>query len=109
MTTETTPPVVPPSKPKRRFGVGALVAASALGAVLTGGGILAFLRHGAAHAPAPGEATAVAQRKPQYQCPMHPTIVQDHPGECPICGMKLVETGAPTGDKPKAEGQPGQR
>ncbi|HEY5452007.1 MAG TPA: heavy metal-binding domain-containing protein, partial [Polyangia bacterium] len=22
-----------------------------------------------------------------YQCPMHPSIVQDHPGECPICGM----------------------
>jgi Cu(I)/Ag(I) efflux system membrane fusion protein len=22
---------------------------------------------------------------------MHPTIVQDHPGDCPICGMKLVK------------------
>ena len=27
----------------------------------------------------------------KYQCPMHPTIVQDHPGDCPICGMKLVK------------------
>ncbi len=25
-----------------------------------------------------------------WTCPMHPTIVQDHPGDCPICGMKLV-------------------
>lgn len=25
-----------------------------------------------------------------YYCPMHPEIVQDHPGECPICGMDLV-------------------
>ncbi len=25
-----------------------------------------------------------------YYCPMHPQIVQDHPGECPICGMTLV-------------------
>jgi Cu(I)/Ag(I) efflux system membrane fusion protein len=25
-----------------------------------------------------------------YRCPMHPAIVQDHPGECPICGMTLV-------------------
>ena len=25
-----------------------------------------------------------------YTCPMHPAIVQDHPGECPICGMTLV-------------------
>ena len=22
---------------------------------------------------------------------MHPSIVQDHPGDCPICGMKLVK------------------
>jgi Cu(I)/Ag(I) efflux system membrane fusion protein len=27
----------------------------------------------------------------KYQCPMHPSIVQDHPGDCPICGMKLVK------------------
>ncbi len=26
-----------------------------------------------------------------YQCPMHPTIVQDHPADCPLCGMKLVK------------------
>jgi Cu(I)/Ag(I) efflux system membrane fusion protein len=25
-----------------------------------------------------------------YACPMHPHIVQDHPGACPICGMELV-------------------
>lgn len=25
-----------------------------------------------------------------YYCPMHPQIVQDRPGECPICGMTLV-------------------
>ena len=27
----------------------------------------------------------------KYQCPMHPSIVQDHPGDCPVCGMKLVK------------------
>ena len=26
----------------------------------------------------------------QYTCPMHPQIVQDAPGSCPICGMDLV-------------------
>jgi Cu(I)/Ag(I) efflux system membrane fusion protein/cobalt-zinc-cadmium efflux system membrane fusion protein len=26
-----------------------------------------------------------------HQCPMHPEVVQDHPGDCPICGMPLVE------------------
>jgi Cu(I)/Ag(I) efflux system membrane fusion protein len=25
-----------------------------------------------------------------YTCPMHPSVVQDHPGDCPICGMSLV-------------------
>lgn len=25
-----------------------------------------------------------------YYCPMHPQIVQDRPGECPICSMTLV-------------------
>lgn len=27
-----------------------------------------------------------------WACPMHPHIMQDHPGSCPICGMDLVET-----------------
>lgn len=26
----------------------------------------------------------------QYTCPMHPQIVRDRPGKCPICGMDLV-------------------
>ena len=26
----------------------------------------------------------------QYTCPMHPEVVQDKPGNCPKCGMKLV-------------------
>ncbi|GMU22705.1 MAG: hypothetical protein AMXMBFR13_27900 [Phycisphaerae bacterium] len=30
-----------------------------------------------------------------YTCPMHPQVRQDHPGTCPICGMKL-EPVAPT-------------
>ncbi|HEU5145959.1 MAG TPA: efflux RND transporter periplasmic adaptor subunit, partial [Chryseosolibacter sp.] len=27
----------------------------------------------------------------QFTCPMHPQIIQDKPGTCPICGMDLVE------------------
>jgi hypothetical protein len=33
---------------------------------------------------------ASEQAATQYQCPMHPTYVSDRPGDCPICGMRLV-------------------
>lgn len=35
----------------------------------------------------------------RYTCPMHPEIVQDGPGDCPICGMALEPMGVPTGDE----------
>lgn len=28
--------------------------------------------------------------KQLWTCGMHPQVIQDHPGNCPICGMKLV-------------------
>ena len=31
-----------------------------------------------------------------WVCPMHPEIMQDHPGTCPICGMDLVESKNPS-------------
>lgn len=27
----------------------------------------------------------------QYTCSMHPEVLRDKPGNCPKCGMKLVE------------------
>lgn len=30
-------------------------------------------------------------QKKIYTCPMHPQIIKDAPGQCPICGMNLVE------------------
>ena len=35
-------------------------------------------------------AAPAAVKGAQYTCPMHPEIVQDGPGSCPICGMALV-------------------
>lgn len=34
----------------------------------------------------------------QYTCPMHPEIVADEPGDCPICGMALEPMGIPPAD-----------
>jgi Cu(I)/Ag(I) efflux system membrane fusion protein len=31
------------------------------------------------------------QQAVQYTCPMHPFIIKDRPGNCPICGMTLVK------------------
>ncbi|TWH01234.1 Cu+-exporting ATPase [Mesorhizobium sp. J18] len=35
----------------------------------------------------------------QYTCPMHPEIIRDRPGSCPICGMALEPMGVPTGEE----------
>ena len=38
----------------------------------------------------------------RYTCPMHPEIVRDAPGDCPICGMALVPI-AGTGEADDSE------
>ena len=51
-----------------------------------------------AEAPKPAAAAGTV-----YTCPMHPQIRQDHPGNCPICGMTL-EPEMPTAETgPSAE------
>jgi len=37
-----------------------------------------------------------------YTCPMHPEVVEDHPADCPLCGMALEPMGIPT-DEPNPE------
>jgi len=48
-----------------------------------------------------GEHKKAAPANVQYTCPMHPEIVRDAPGTCPICGMAL-EPMVPT-DEPSHE------
>ena len=55
--------------------------------------------HGHSHGAHPGaERRDVAAVR--YTCPMHPQIVRDRPGNCPICGMALepVLPGAESGE-----------
>lgn len=32
----------------------------------------------------------IKHQNPKYVCPMHPQIIRDQPGTCPLCGMDLV-------------------
>jgi RND family efflux transporter MFP subunit len=52
------------------------------------GSLFAGLSDGQNNPAASGSAPA-AGGKTLYTCGMHPWIIQDHPGNCPICGMKL--------------------
>ncbi len=49
--------------------------------------VLGAVGQSASTVPADG---AAAAGKTLYTCGMHPEIIQDHPGNCPICGMKLT-------------------
>jgi Cu(I)/Ag(I) efflux system membrane fusion protein len=44
----------------------------------------------------------------KYVCPMHPQIVRDEPGTCPICGMTLVQRRVETekGERPEVSISP---
>ncbi|HXW10894.1 MAG TPA: efflux RND transporter periplasmic adaptor subunit, partial [Steroidobacteraceae bacterium] len=47
---------------------------------------------------------AIKHTNPKYRCPMHPQIVRDEPGQCPICGMNLVKVEE---EEPAATGRAG--
>jgi Cu(I)/Ag(I) efflux system membrane fusion protein len=102
-------PIPPPPRAPR--GALVLLAGALAGAALGGGALLlaARLYRGdppAAQRPGPAEVgdrthahgAGAEARAPRWQCPMHPDIALDHPGDCPICGMKLVKVEA--GDDP---------
>src|SRR5436305_1591095 len=39
----------------------------------------------------PAATQAAAASDTEFWCPMHPTVVRDHPDKCPICGMPLSQ------------------
>ncbi|MHB8788288.1 MAG: efflux RND transporter periplasmic adaptor subunit [Desulfobulbaceae bacterium] len=54
--------------------------------------------------------TPAEEAKVQYTCSMHPFIIRDEPGLCPICGMELtpIKPGASGAAQQTGEGEPGQ-
>ncbi|MBE0557163.1 MAG: efflux RND transporter periplasmic adaptor subunit, partial [Proteobacteria bacterium] len=82
---------------KKRVRIYYLVAAVS---ALAGAGLLAFYTVPAFHSllhphPADNDA-ATAQGAVKYTCGMHPFIITDKPGNCPICGMTLTKIGGAT-------------
>ncbi len=57
-------------------------------AVAAGGGFYLWRHKGAAKDAGQGKA---AQGGVLYTCAMHPFIIKDKPGTCPICGMQLIK------------------
>jgi RND family efflux transporter MFP subunit len=97
--TQETPPAgtgeAPPEGPgkKKRPWIVYIVAAVL---VLTGAGVLAFFTIPSFHVllhihPGDNAVTAVHGVSAKYTCGMHPFIISDTPGKCPICGMTLTK------------------
>jgi len=58
--------------------------------------------HGHDHGAAPVDPASVPADS-KWTCPMHPEIVKDGPGDCPICGMALEPMVASLDDGPNPE------
>ncbi len=52
---------------------------------------------GCSRKPDTDNTKTASSEKTLYTCGMHPWIIQDHPGNCPICGMKLEPVHKTTG------------
>lgn len=78
---------------KKRLSSGGRTALIALAAAL-GGFLLAVLipvgPFGSGAANGSGATTETAADGQLWTCGMHPQVIQDEPGQCPICGMNLV-------------------
>jgi membrane fusion protein, copper/silver efflux system len=80
-----------PRSPRRLLSAGVLLVVAAGSAALGVGGSVIFHHH---KDGGDNGAASPAAAQERWQCPMHPSVVQDHPGDCPICGMKLVKVAA---------------
>ncbi len=61
-----------------------------------------FIGRSTGHKHAATDGAATQEAKQLYTCGMHPNVIQDKPGNCPICGMKLTPIKRSTGGTPAA-------
>ncbi len=99
MSTETTTR----ARPRRgRFTSIAILFAVAIGCAYVGVRWHAWFEHWIPSAGSGGAPDASAgnpkSTKELWTCGMHPQVIQDHPGDCPICHMKLTPLVAIGGD-----------
>ena len=93
-----------PMKTLRIFAVCVLIAAA----------FAAGFGYGRWYGPRGQAGIATANKPKGYHCPMHPHYHSDKPGNCPICGMKLVpddDSAHPVGaaaQKPASESGPAE-
>ncbi len=59
-------------------------------ALFLAGAVFGGYLYGSHHAVPRAEASQPAEGV-QYSCPMHPFILAQRPGSCPVCGMELVK------------------
>ncbi len=59
--------------------------------------------HAQHRSPEPGTTARATSGAAVYTCPMHPEIVRDKPGNCPICGMALEPRTATAGEEENPE------
>jgi Cu(I)/Ag(I) efflux system membrane fusion protein len=78
----------PPARLPRWLGTALFVLALALAAVAFRSELAAWFRRNAPSAPP--ASTKGDGKATYYTCPMHPSVKQQGPGKCPICGMELV-------------------
>ncbi|MET0339472.1 MAG: efflux RND transporter periplasmic adaptor subunit, partial [Polyangiales bacterium] len=85
--------------PAGRFGWLALIGVALASAAIALGAVLWVQR-------APTAEVAPEDAASRFVCPMHPSVVQDHAGTCPICSMKLVSSDdAPHANAPAAHAE----
>jgi len=76
------------------FGIGSVMTAAAI--VVTSRFVTwGPANRGAADGPTAAAGAATHPVGARYHCPMHPTMMADRPGDCPICGMRMVHLEEP--------------